>query len=151
MLLAVDLGLKSGLACFDREGILCWYRSTNFGSTTRLRRAVPKLLFEIHGLERLILEGGGPLADIWLKEAKKIGLDVSLISAERWRRDLLIPRQRRTGQDAKTAAIELARKIIDGSRAPRPTSLRHDAAEAILIGYYGVTKVERHPRNERLG
>lgn len=138
MLLAIDLGLRCGLACFNGSGTLCWYRSTNFGSVSRLRRAIPKLLAEVDGLERLILEGGGPLADIWLKEAKKIGISVSLISAEQWRRDLLLPRRQRTGQDAKNAAGELARKIIDSSQASKPTSLRHDAAEAILIGYYGV-------------
>ena len=32
----------------------------------------------------------------------------------------------------------MARAVITWSDLPAPTSLRHDAAEAILIGLYGV-------------
>jgi hypothetical protein len=35
-------------------------------------------------------------------------------------------------------AAQLARNVIEWSGARRPTSLRHDAAEAILIGLWGV-------------
>jgi hypothetical protein len=35
----------------------------------------------------------------------------------------------------------LARRVIDWSAAPRPTSLRHDAAEAILVGFWGALHV----------
>jgi hypothetical protein len=53
---------------------------------------------------------------------------------EDWRKSLLLPYQRRSGADAKAAADGLARDVIDRSGAKRPTSLRHDAAEAILVG-----------------
>ena len=36
---------------------------------------------------------------------------------------------------------DAARRIIEWSGAPRPTSLRHDAAEAVLIGFWGVLEV----------
>ena len=39
---------------------------------------------------------------------------------------------------AKRGADGVARRVIEWSNAPRPTSLRHDAAEAILIGLWGV-------------
>jgi len=64
-LLAVDLGLKTGLALFAEQGSLLWYRSHNFGTTERLKRAVPKLLDEIPELAALVIEGGGKLAVIW--------------------------------------------------------------------------------------
>jgi hypothetical protein len=35
----------------------------------------------------------------------------------------------------------LARRVIAWSEARRPTSLRHDAAEAILTGLWGVLEV----------
>jgi hypothetical protein len=35
----------------------------------------------------------------------------------------------------------MARKVIDWSGARRPTSLRHDAAEAILVGLWGGLQV----------
>ena len=48
-LLAVDLGVRTGLACWGDDGRLRWYRSQNFGDAARLRRAIPALL-EAEGL-----------------------------------------------------------------------------------------------------
>jgi len=89
-------------------------------------------------LRWLVLEGGGPLADIWSHAGERRGLEVRVIGAERWRERFLYDRERRTGGQAKANADTLARRIIDWSDAPRPTSLRHDAAEAIVIGLWGV-------------
>jgi hypothetical protein len=88
-------------------------------------------------LRWLVLEGGGPLADIWDHQAEPRGIDVLRIGAERWRERLLYDRERRSGAEAKQHASELARRIIDWSGAARPTSLRHDAAEAVVIGFWG--------------
>lgn len=140
-LLAVDLGLRTGLALYDGSGRLLWYRSQNFGTATRLRRAVHGLLGEIRDLEFAVLEGGGNLAEIWEKEAERRGVGVVRISAERWRKELLIPREQRSGSIAKHSADPLARRVIEWSGAARPTSLRHDAAEAVLIGLWGVLRV----------
>jgi len=38
-------------------------------------------------------------------------------------------------------ALLAARRVVEWSDAARPTSLRHDAAEAILIGLWGVIDV----------
>jgi hypothetical protein len=140
-LLAVDLGVRTGLALFGGDGRLLRYRSQNFGSAARLRRAVPALLDAERDLAWLVIEGGGPLADAWEREAARRHLPVRRIGAEEWRRALLYPREQRTGAQAKTTADGLARRIVDWSGAPRPTSLRHDAAEAILIGFWGVLDV----------
>lgn len=140
-LLAVDLGLKTGLALYDGDGRLVWYRSHNFGSTERLRRGVNGILDPITDLAYLVLEGGGNLADIWERAAERRQIAVLRIAAEVWRRQLLIPREQKTGEIAKHSADQLARQVIIWSQAPRPTSLRHDAAEAILIGLWGVLQV----------
>jgi hypothetical protein len=140
-LLAVDLGLKTGLALFGQDGRLRWYRSHNFGTTTRLRRGVYGLLTTIPHLAWLVLEGGGPLADIWMREAERHSVRVRQIRAEAWRQQFLYPRQQRTGAQAKSSAEELARRVIVWSQARRPTSLRDDAAEAILIGLWGTLEV----------
>ena len=138
-LLAVDAGLRAGLAVYDARGRLREYRSTNFGSLPRLKKAVYGVVSELPGLQRLVIEGGGGgIAAPWLKEARRRGLEVRQVDAGVWREALLIPRVRRTGVDAKEAADTLAREVIEWSGAPRPTSLRHDAAEAILIGLWGV-------------
>lgn len=140
-LLAVDLGLRSGLALYGRDGRLRWYRSHNFGSAARLRRAVPALLNDMPPLAWLVLEGGGDLAESWLRSATRRGVAVRQIGAETWRAALLYEREQRSGAQAKFRADDLARRVIGWAGAPRPTSLRHDAAEAILIGLWGVLAV----------
>jgi hypothetical protein len=137
-LLAVDLGLRTGLALYGSNGRLRWYRSHNFGSPSRLRQGVPTILREIAGLQRVVLEGGGELAMIWEREALRLKLEVQQISAETWRETLLYQREQRSGAKAKQHADDLARRIIVWSEAKKPTALRHDAAEAILIGLWGV-------------
>jgi hypothetical protein len=140
-LLAVDLGVRTGLALFGRDGRLRWYRSQNFGSAARLRRGAPAVLDEATGLARVVVEGGGPLAAIWEREAARRSLHVRRVSAERWRELLLLPREQRSGVQAKQTAGLLARHVIEWSGAARPTSLRHDAAEAVLVGLWGVIEV----------
>ncbi len=135
-LLAVDLGLRSGYAYFTRAGRLSAYRSQNHGSAARLKKAIPHLLEPV--LTHLAIEGGGPLADAWMREAEKRNLTVHRFGAEKWRETLLYPRTQRTGEQAKQTAALLARQVIAWSGLKRPTSLRHDAAEAILIGLYVV-------------
>jgi hypothetical protein len=66
---------------------------------------------------------------------------VRQISAEAWRRQFLYTREQRSGAQAKESATELAQRVIIWSGARRPTSLRDDAAEAILIGLWGALAV----------
>jgi hypothetical protein len=137
-LLAVDLGVRTGLAVYADDGRLRWYRSHNFGTAARLQRGIPALLDEQPELERLVVEGGGALARAWQTAAAARSLHVEWVTAEVWRALLLYPREQRSGEQAKRTADLLARRVIDWSGARRPTSLRHDAAEAILIGLWGV-------------
>jgi hypothetical protein len=133
-LLAVDLGLRCGWAAFAAEGRLLGYGSRHYGNRTALRKAIPRILDEYPALSLLVVEGGGDLFVPWEKEAGRRGIAVKQVMGEEWRKTLLLPYQRRSGADAKAAADGLARDVIDRSGAKRPTSLRHDAAEAILIG-----------------
>lgn len=140
-LLAVDLGLKTGLALYGQDGRLRWYRSKNFGTTTRLRQAVHGLLKELPHIALLVIEGGGGIAGIWEHEAQKCGVPVCRITAEDWRKKLLYPREQRDGTSAKDNAGVLAGRIIAWSGLRQPTIPRHDAAEAILTGLWGVLEV----------
>jgi len=173
VLLAVDIGVKTGLALYGQDGRLLWYRSQNFGSTERLRRGIRGVLDTLgatvsaQGFGRpvpyppdtalgatvsaqgaalphlawLVLEGGGPLADVWIHAATRRHIPVRQISAEVWRRQFLYAREQRSGIQAKESATDLARRVITWSGARRPTSLRDDAAEAILIGLWGILAV----------
>jgi len=140
-LLAVDLGLKTGLALYGDDGRLRWARSKNFGTASRLRRGVCGLLGEIPDLAWLVLEGGGGLAEIWEREARRRDVGVIRVSAERWRRAFLAPRQRAGSRTAKKSAGVLARRVIEERGRARPTALRHDAAEAVLAGLWGLAQV----------
>lgn len=137
MLLAVDLGLRTGLACYDTDGRLQWYRSQHFGTVAKLKRGAYGLLRQQPALQWLVMEGGGDLARVWQRLAEKRGLQVLPIDAQVWRQDLLLPREQRNGPLAKQHADTLARQVIEWSGASRPTALRHDAAEAILVGLWG--------------
>ena len=140
-LLAVDLVLRTGLAFFGGDGRLQWYRSQHFGSRSRLRRGAYGVLREADDPDHLVLEGGGDLADLWVHEASKRGVRSHCLDAHTWRERLLYPREHRTAADAKASADALARRIIAWSGADAPTSLRHDAAEAICTGLYAVLRL----------
>jgi hypothetical protein len=140
-LLAVDLGLRTGLARFGPDGRLAWYRSQHFGTRDALRRGVHGLLAADPDLSHLVLEGGGPIADIWIKAAERRGLVTLAIAAECWRARLLDPKGLADRDRAKRDADALARRVIAWSGAARPTSLRHDAAEAVLVGLWGVLEL----------
>ncbi len=140
-LLAVDLGLRTGLALYRPDGRLQRYCSHHYGTPAQLRRATYHLLAEPANLAWLVLEGGGPLAHIWQRQARRAGISVMIASAEDWRAALLYPRSQRSGRRAKHSAAQLARRVIAWSGAAAPTALRHDAAEAILVGLWAVVQV----------
>jgi hypothetical protein len=138
-LLAVDAGLRAGIAVFGDDGRLREYRSTNFGSRSRLKRGVHGVMKSVPGLARVVVEGGGGgFAEPWQREAERRGCAFRAVDAREWRERLLLSRDRRTGVDAKQQADTLARRIIEWSSATRPTALRHDAAEAIALGLWAV-------------
>jgi hypothetical protein len=99
---------------------------------------VPSL---VESVTHLVVEGGGALARAWADEAARAEIEISWVTAETWRSAFLYPREQRSGDIAKRSADELARRVIAWSGARRPTSLRHDAAEAIMIGLWGVLQV----------
>jgi hypothetical protein len=147
VLLSIDLGLRCGWATFDGEGRLIAYGSRHFGNRTALRKAIPQILDEFPQLRCIVIEGGGDLFVPWQKEAIRRGIDVRQVMGEEWRRQILLPRQQTNGKDAKAAADGAAREVIERAGAKRPTSLRHDAAEAILVGTWFTSL--RSPRDGR--
>ncbi|MCA9517595.1 MAG: hypothetical protein KC635_21795 [Myxococcales bacterium] len=140
-LLAVDLGLRAGLARFGADGALAWYRSTHFASRAVMKQALPGVLADAAPLGWIVVEGDRALGDLWERAAARIGAELLRVTPETWRASLLLPRERRSGALAKERALSLAREIIARSPAANPTSLRHDAAEAVLIGAWAVREL----------
>jgi hypothetical protein len=136
-LVAVDLGLRTGVAVYAGTGRLLRYGSRNFGNRTRLRAGADAVLREAGRVDVLVVEGDRALGDLWAARARRRGATTLEVTPERWRAALLHARERRSGRVAKAAADDLARRTIEVLGDRRPTSLRHDAAEAVLIGLWG--------------
>ena len=100
-----------------------------------MRRAAYRILREAQA-EWLVAEGDRQLFAVWERGAGRLDMQTQLVPAETWRRRLLKPRQARSSRRAKLSADTLAREVIERCQGPRPTSLRSDAAEAILIGFW---------------
>lgn len=144
-LLAVDLGLKTGLAVFGEDGQLVRYRSQNYGTVSRLKKAAWGELSSVEELAAVAVEGDTGLARVWGRAAEKKGARVFVIQAHTWRPTLFAPRDRKSGEIAKAAADRYARELIEASGLKRPTSLRHDAAEAICIGVWACIELGWRP------
>ncbi|MDY0227097.1 MAG: hypothetical protein RBR38_09740 [Desulfomicrobium apsheronum] len=140
-LLAVDAGVRTGLALLDREGRLLWCRSHNLGSTARLKKAAARVLFELPQLQFLVVEGGGQTAGIWEHAATKRNLPCRIVQAQDWREQFLLPRQRVSGQKAKAAACALVSTILRREGWSSPTTPGHDAAEAALVGLWAAVQL----------
>ncbi|MCD4680187.1 MAG: hypothetical protein K8S00_07350 [Bacteroidales bacterium] len=139
-LLAIDLGVKTGLALFNDNGKLVWYRSHNYGNKRRLKNNIPEIFHSIPGLSILVIEGGGPIAELWKSRAVRHKLTTMQVFAEEWRKELFFDRQIRNGPMAKQNAIVMAKKVVTWSDIKKATAMRHDTAEAILVGLWGVLK-----------
>ena len=137
-LLAVDVGLHTGLALYNRDCRLLWYRSHHLADQQKLKRLIAKLLRSTPLPTHIYLEGGGPLAELWQREAVKLERDLVQLQADRWRQRLFYARQHKNSGVAKQQAREMAARVIHLLGNKKPTGLRHDTAEAILVGLYGL-------------
>lgn len=135
-LLAVDAGVKTGLALFDSSGKLHWYRSHNMGSVPSLKKAAFHMVNAIPDLNYIVVEGGGQIALVWKRVAERFGIKFMMTDALQWRRDLLYSREQRSGEAAKQTAIDMAIRFLKKNGTPPPQTPIHDSAEAILTGIW---------------
>lgn len=140
-LLSVDLGVKTGFAMYNSEGRLLWYKSHNFGNKVRLKKAIPWIVNREEGITHLIIEGGGPLRKIWDTFLERKNIEVIHCMAEDWRKDLLLQRERRKAKQAKARALYYAEKVIGKLSDNKLGTLNDNTAEAILIGLWGMKKL----------
>ena len=143
IVLAIDVGMKAGLAWFDADGELIRARSTRFANRTVLKKALPSIWTELPGVTQLVLEGQGEIADIFRKSAERASIPVQQFSAEDWRKDMLLPRQRRSGKQAKAHAEAIALQIARECGKPPKCAYDDDAAEAILFGLWFLRTSEK--------
>ena len=136
-LIAIDLGLKSGMATYGPNGLVA-YRATRFPSKRAIKEAAWSVLYGVDGLQHVFVEGDRGLAVYWKRAAEQQGLSFQSVAPERWREALLLPRERRSAAEAKRSARRHALTLIRESDAPLPKGpLTSDVAEAILIAHWG--------------
>ena len=137
-LLALDLGLRFGWACYTDTAKLVAYGSHHCAKRAKLKSIAWSTLSKLPPESQLYIEGGGVLLDVWCKEARRRDVSYHALHAERWRADCLLPRDQKSGAAAKRKAQTLSRVLITARSGQAPTALRHDTAEATLMGWWAL-------------
>ncbi len=149
-LLAVDMGIRTGLALYSSREGLVWYRSHNFGCRSRLRRGIYTILHSLPYLRWVVIEGSRDMGKLWKKKAQSRGIGLKWIGSEIWR-ETLLPHPNVPANILKEEAINVARRVIQIFNLSPPKKLNHNAAEAILIGLWGIIEVGWVREKELLG
>ncbi|GAX26125.1 hypothetical protein FisN_24Hh002 [Fistulifera solaris] len=150
MLLAVDLGLRTGLSLFNDEGKLLRFDNFQFESPEQLLRAAKSVLStweedvketDDRGrrwkISKIAIEGGDPpLRDAW-HEAADGRCSILHVRPEEWRADLLLTKEKMDGEKAKSASRLIARQIVsDYGDFNFDGKFQTDMAESILLGLH---------------
>jgi Calcineurin-like phosphoesterase len=165
LLLAVDMGLKSGLSLFNSKGKLLRYEQFQF-DRDQLPETAKRLVAEWEAavnvnnsndndnasgthqnnsrLTHIAVEGvNGYMLQAWAEAAPStptMPCCVLLkVSPEEWRAELLNKKERQNGgQDAKAAARLIARQVVDdyGVMGTHQGKFKTDVAEAVCLGLY---------------
>ncbi len=160
MLLAIDLGLKSGASLFDDAGRLLKYEQIKFQDSKDLYEQAPNLINswerevndktskdlsgeppKLKRLSYLAVEGGGELFDAWetcLENDTMKNIQLVSVRPEEWRANLLLPKERQSGRTCKEAARLLARQVVAdfGSMSQHEGRFKTDAAESVAMGFH---------------
>ncbi len=142
-LFAFDLGLSFGWALFNRESQLTAFGSQHFSQRAQLRAIIPQILETLPDESIVCIEGGGELMGVWERSIVKFNLKLLQHSAEDWRNFCLLPRERDAGKEiAKKSAKRYAYQCFKATSQPNiPKQLQDDTAEAILYGYWVMTRI----------
>ncbi len=150
MLLAVDLGLRTGLCLFNDEGRVLRFANFQFESPEQLLNAARSVLStweeevketDDRGrrwkISKIAIEGGDPpLRDAW-HEAANGRRSILHVRPEEWRADLLLTKEKLDGEKAKSASRLIARQIVsDYGTFDFDGKFQTDMAESILLGLH---------------
>ena len=162
--ISLDLGLRFGWAFYTDLGRLIGYGSHHCAGRPQLKKCAYALIQSLPEHSELWIEGGGALLKFWSKPALKKGVFFQSVHAHQWRNSYFGNRQDLSGKEAKKKAVEWATHLIafhcdrETERSPVAQSsrqqsrydrhavlkmpntheLRHDAAEAILMGWWAL-------------
>ncbi|MDX9721984.1 MAG: hypothetical protein RBU37_14650 [Myxococcota bacterium] len=136
-LVAVDLGLRVGVAAFEQPGELLWAMTQHLSKRKQMERLAWAVFRRCGAVRHVVVEGDPRLGVIWERLAQREGASYLCVSAELWRPAMLLERERRSGSQAKRVAERMANALSRG-----PDKLSHDAAEAVLLGLWACAQVQ---------
>ena len=158
LLLAVDLGLKSGVALYNKQGKLLRYEQHLFNRDKlddEIKAIVEGWESDIQSSDtmsssneepwtvtKIALEGGDvAIFNAWDSAAKDIS--ITRVSPEEWRFHLLSEKERISGAASKAAARLIARQVVSdfGIMGNHEGKFKTDVAEAVLLGFYVCKKL----------
>lgn len=159
LLLAVDLGLKSGVALFGSRGKLLRYEQFHFerdslhDTAQRLLTKWEQEAFQPDGeraqehivpprVTHVAIEGAdGYMLRAWADAATD--LSILRVLPEEWRAELLLERERTSGSNAKAASRLIARQVVEdfGVMPRHEGKFPTDVAEAVCLGLYVSSKL----------
>ena len=152
LLLAVDLGLKTGCSLFNDKGELIRYQDFQFESSEELQSAAFELLYQWEReaspsadksweITRIAIEGGDPpLRKAWHRAARERKALILHVQPEEWRDDLLSGDEKLSGEKAKAASRLIAQQIVAdygcAGMELHQGEFQTDVAEAVLLGLH---------------
>jgi hypothetical protein len=157
LLMAVDLGLKSGVSLFNCQGELVRYEQFYFEKET-LQKTAQNLIatweqdVNIETEEEstslpskvthIAIEGAdGYMLRAWADAAPH--QSILRVSPEEWRSDLLLAKESTSGANSKAAARLIARQVVQdfGVMEAHTGKFPTDVAEAVVMGLYVARKL----------
>ena len=141
-LLSIDLGLRFGWSCFDQKTRLIAYGSHHCGQANKLGNIAYSVMKVLPSNSVVLVEGNSELYKHWQRNAQKFQIPIIQVYAEGWRHDCLSQKEQVDGKRAKEAAIRIAKTLIKSQSGQGSHSLRHDAAEACLMGWWGLKQLQ---------
>jgi len=156
LLMAVDLGLKSGVALYNKNGELLRYEQLLFKKDSldeEIKKIIQGWESEIQSstitaqnadkpcVTKIAVEGGDvEILRAW--DSAAMDVSVTRISPEEWRFHLLSPKERLSGATSKAAARLIARQVVDDfSSMKHEGKFKTDVAEAVVLGFYVCQKL----------
>jgi hypothetical protein len=121
VLVAVDLGLRSGFAFYNSSGSLIDFIDHRFyseGDLTDSILAEIKKWSNKYDLTHFALEGDKIYRALWtaainrFAEERKQEKEIIYVAPAEWRECILLTKERKSGKDAKIAARQISRQIM---------------------------------------
>ena len=160
LLMAVDLGLKSGVSLFNSNGNLIRYEQFLFDRQNlqdEFENIIRKWEAEVVSddtsdswkITHIAIEGGDTgLLNTWADAAPNHS--ILRVSPEEWRAELLLKKENNSGSAAKEASRLIARQIVAdfGTMENHTGKFPTDVAESVCLGMYVARRlgwIDREP------